>query len=142
MAIPLADFVAYVTEHPLGVVATHDEVRGPEAALVTFAPLPDGDLLFDTQAASRKAHNIAADQRVALVIGTTEESSIQVEGRASLPRDADEQRTWARAYEQRFPDSQSADSAFTMVRIHPRWLRHYIVGGCLHEGDVTWGEAT
>lgn len=138
MAIPLADFVVYVTEHPLGVVATHDEVRGPEAALLTFAPLPDGDVPFDTQVNSRKLRNIKADPRIALVIGTTEESSIQVEGVASLPRDAEEQRAWARAYEQRFPDSQSADAAFTMVRVHPRWLRHYVVGGCLHEGDVAW----
>ncbi len=141
MAIPLADFVTFVTEHPLGVVATFDAERGPEAALLTFAPLPDGDLLFDTQVASRKLHNIRADQRVAVVIGTTEESSIQVEGIASLPRDATEQAEWAHAYEERFPDSQSADTAFTMVRVHPHWLRHYIVGGCLHEGDVAWRDA-
>ena len=138
MAIPLPDFIAYVTEHPLGVVATLNVERGPEAALLSFAPLPDGDVLFDTQVSSRKAHNLAADPRVALVIGTTEESSIQVEGTASLPRDATEQQAWVRAYEQRFPDSQASDNAFTMVRVHPRWLRHYIVGGCLHEGDVAW----
>ncbi len=138
MAIPLADFITYVTEHPLGVVATLNAERGPEAALLSFAPLPDGDLLFDTQTASRKACNLATDPRIALVIGTTEESSIQVEGTASLPRDATEQQAWVRAYEQRFPDSQASDNAFTMVRVHPRWLRHYIVGGCLHEGDVAW----
>ena len=139
MPIPLADFVRFVSEHSLGVVSTFDAERGPEAALLTFAPMPDGDLLFDTQVSSRKMHNIVADPRVALVIGTTEESSIQVEGVASLPRDAAEQQEWAQAYEERFPDSQSADTAFTMVRVHPHWLRHYIVGGCIHEGDVAWG---
>ena len=72
MAIPRDDFVRYVTDHPLGVVSTHDAERGPEAALLTLAPLPDGDVLFDTQVSSRKAHNLAADPRVALVIGTTE----------------------------------------------------------------------
>ena len=138
MPIPLADFITFVTDHPLGVVATLNAERGPEAALLYLAPLPDGDLLFDTQTASRKAHNLAADPRVALVIGAAEDSSIQLEGVASLPRDAAEQQAWARAYEERFPDSQAPDSAFTMVRVHPRWLRHYVVGGCIHEGDVTW----
>ncbi|HHU39094.1 MAG TPA: pyridoxamine 5'-phosphate oxidase family protein [Propionibacterium sp.] len=138
MPIPLADFIAFVTQNPLGVVATVNGDRGPEAALLTFAPMPDGDVLFDTQISSRKAHNLAADPRVALVIGTSEESSLQVEGTASLPRDADEQRAWARAYEERFPDSQSDDAAFTMVRVHPTWLRHYIVGDTIHEGEVAW----
>ena len=138
MAIPLADFITYVTEHPLGVVATLNVERGPEAALLTLAPLPDGDVLFDTQVSSRKAHNLAADPRVALVIGTTEESSIQVEGTAAFPADAAEQRAWAAAYEARFPDSQAADAAFTIVRVHPHWLRHYIVGDTIHEGPVDW----
>ena len=138
MAIPLADFITYVTEHPLGVVATLNAERGPEAALLSFAPLPDGDLLFDTQTASRKACNLATDPRIALVIGTTEESSIQVEGTAAFPADAAEQRAWAAAYEARFPDSQAADAAFTIVRVHPHWLRHYIVGDTIHEGPVDW----
>ena len=138
MAIPLPDFIAYVTEHPLGVVATLNVERGPEAALLSFAPLPDGDLLFDTQTASRKACNLATDPRIALVIGTTEESSIQVEGTAAFPADAAEQRAWAAAYEARFPDSQAADAAFTIVRVHPHWLRHYIVGDTIHEGPVDW----
>ena len=138
MAIPRDDFVRYVTDHPLGVVSTHDAERGPEAALLTLAPLPDGDVLFDTQVSSRKAHNLAADPRVALVIGTTEESSIQVEGTAAVPADAAEQRAWAAAYEARFPDSQAADAAFTIVRVHPHWLRHYIVGDTIHEGPVDW----
>ena len=138
MAIPLPDFIAYVTEHPLGVVATLNVERGPEAALLSFAPLPDGDLLFDTQTASRKACNLATDPRIALVIGTTEESSIQVEGTAAFPADAAEQRAWAAAYEARFPDSQAADAAFTIVRVHPHWLRHYLVGDTIHEGPVDW----
>ena len=95
-------------------------------------------MLFDAQVSSRKAHNLAADPRVALVIGTTEESSIQVEGTAAFPADAAEQRAWAAAYEARFPDSQAADAAFTIVRVHPHWLRHYIVGDTIHEGPVDW----
>lgn len=138
MAIPLADFISFVTDHPLGVVATVNADRGPQSALVTFASCEDGDIVFDTQVGSRKVTNLTADPRIALVIGTSEESSIQVEGTASLPRDAAEQRAWAQAYEARFPDSQADDAAFTMVRVRPHWLRHYIVGGCLHEGAVDW----
>ena len=54
------DLRAFMAEHPLGVVSTHNAERGPEAALVSFALADDGAILFDTFADSRKMANLQA----------------------------------------------------------------------------------
>lgn len=140
MPMTLAAFRDYVRQFPLGVVSTSDPVRGPEAALLSFAVTPDGDLLFDTLADARKVANIRHDPRVALVIGCVGPSSLQVEGVAALP-DADQRRAWAEAYEAELPGSSAFRPEFTVVRVTVTWLRHYdasVSPALVSEGSPAW----
>ncbi len=140
MPLPLDELVAFVAEHPLGVVATHDPVRGPEAALVSFTVTDDGEVLFDTFISSRKVANLAADGRVALVLGCSGPASIQVEGIASLPS-GEEHARWAAEYERRLPGSSAMKPGVTVVRVEPHWLRVYELSGSgpvVREGAPSW----
>lgn len=140
MPLSLEEFTAFVTEHPLGVVSSHDPVRGPEAALVSFAVTDDGAILFDTFAASRKVANVGADGRVALVLGCSGPLSIQLEGVARLPAD-DQRAGWAAEYERRLPGSTAMEPGMTVVRVEPHWLRVYDVSGptpVVREGAPAW----
>lgn len=139
MAIPLETFRQFVRDNPLGVIATTDHVRGPEAALLTFIATDEGDLLFDTLADARKVRNIESDARAAAVIGTGT-VSIQVEGICTLP-DVDQRLAWGDAYEAQYPGSSALQPEFTVVRLHPTWLRCYDASGpsaVIHEGVPDW----
>jgi general stress protein 26 len=140
MPLSLDEFAAFVAEHPLGVVSTYDPLRGPEAALVSFAVTGDGAILFDTFTASRKVANLAADARVALVLGCTGPVSVQVEGVAALPS-ARERVLWAAEYESRFPGSSAMKPGMTVVRVDPHWLRVYDASAAtavVREGTPSW----
>jgi GNAT superfamily N-acetyltransferase/general stress protein 26 len=140
MPISLEQFAAFVADHPLGVVSTRDPARGPEAALVSFAVTDDGAILFDTFVDSRKVANLAADGRVAIVLGCSGPVSIQVEGTAYLPS-VEERATWAAEYERRLPGSRATRPELTVVRVEPHWLRVYEVaasGPVDREGTPPW----
>ena len=122
------DLRAFIAEHPLGVVSTHNAERGPEAALVSFALADDGAILFDTFADSRKMANLQANPRVAIVLGCTGSVSMQIEGVAKLPS-AEEGFEWAAEYEHHFPGSNVFKSGMTVVRVRPHWIRVYDASG-------------
>lgn len=138
----LEAFAAFVDASPLGVVATVDAEGRPEAALLGLAVTPAGDLLFDARADSRKMTNIARTPQVAVVIGCTGDVSLQVEGDAVVESGA--ARTAAAAlYEGRFPGSHALADGFSIVRVRPRWIRHYDAGvepAVVVEGAPVWAE--
>lgn len=114
----------FIRERALGVVATVD-VRGcPEAALVGLAALDDGTLIFDARADSRKIENITSASDVAVVIGFTDDISIQIEGAASIAVGADRAR-YAVEYTAQFPGSRALDADFALVTVEVRWVRVY-----------------
>jgi hypothetical protein len=117
-------FAEFVRAMPLGVVATADPSGRPEAALVSFAVTPAGDLLFDTPSDSRKLANITANPRLAVVIGCTGDVSIQVEGVAVI-ESGSARETAGRIYEARFPGSRALADGFSIVRLSPGWIRQY-----------------
>jgi pyridoxine/pyridoxamine 5'-phosphate oxidase len=106
------------------VVATVDPAGHPEAALVDLAVTGDGELVFDTTVATRKVANLAANPRVALVIGWSDGVSLQVEGVADILAGA-EREAYGRVYQDQFPGSRVLLDEFAVVRVRPRWLRHY-----------------
>lgn len=120
---PRADLVRFVREHPRAVLATLDPARGPEAALLDVAVTEDGELVLDSRADARKVANVAADPRVALVIGVGE-ACLQVEGEARVADGAERQRL-GRVYEERFPGARALLEGFAVVVVRPRWARLY-----------------
>lgn len=118
------DFVAFVRRARRGVLATVDPAGHPEAALLGLAVDDDATLLLDCPTTSRKMTNLAANPRVALVIGWADDVSIQVEGVAEVLTGA-RRRPAAEVYLGQFPGARVLDEAFALVRVTPRWLRYY-----------------
>jgi pyridoxine/pyridoxamine 5'-phosphate oxidase len=108
----------------MGVIATADDAGNPEAALVDLLATSSGEVIFDTRADARKVDNIAANPRVALVIGWNEGVCVQVEGLADILSGA-EREEYGRIYLERFPGSRVLHEDFAVIRVIPRWLRYY-----------------
>ena len=107
-------------------VATASTAGEPAAALVFYAPLPDGRLLISTHTTSHKWRNLLENAEVALVFGWTfAQPHIQVSGRAELipPGHADFERLGA-LYYRAFPEAAALrDSATAFLIVRPSWAR-------------------
>lgn len=119
-----ASIARFVAAAGCGVVATVSSDGSPEAALVGMAALEDGTLIFNTPDAARKVENLRANRRVAVVIGTPGDVSVQVEGDASIVED-EERQHYGRAYDHRFPGSRALADGFLVVVVRPSWVRVY-----------------
>lgn len=127
MAFDPADvpaFVAFVRAQAQGVVATVSPSGAPQAALVGLAALDDGTLVFDTLAGARKAENLRHDHRIAVVIGTDDAVSVQVDGFARIVHGSLREEYGA-AYNAQFPGSRALDPDFAVVVVRPSWVRVY-----------------
>lgn len=127
MTQELREFLDFVTANPLGVVSTFDAARGPEAALVDFAGTDDGGLLFGSKTEARKMVNIAADPRVAIVIGCVGSVTYQIEGVAEVLEGAERDRLGA-VLQARFPGTPALKEGFSLLRVQPRWVRRWDSG--------------
>lgn len=118
------ELVVFVRARRLGVVATTGPDGHPEAALVGIAATEECELVFDTSARSRKHDNLVRDPRVAVVVGWDDEVTLQIEGVADKPTDADRDRCLT-AYFAQYPDGRqrAEDPDITHFRIRPRWAR-------------------
>lgn len=118
------EFIDFVADHPLGVVSTFDTTHGPEAALVDFAAIGDGSLLFGSKTDARKMRNITADSRVAVVVGCTGTVTYQAEGVAE-ELSGDEHRRLGAEFTKRFPDTMALAPGFSLLRIRLGWVRRW-----------------
>jgi hypothetical protein len=118
------EFAGFVRLAGMGVVATVDAEGNPEAALVDLAATSAGEVIFDSAVAARKVGNIAANPRVALVVGWSDGVSVQVEGLADTLTGT-ERAEYGRIYTESFPGSRALLDEFAIVRVRPRWLRYY-----------------
>ncbi len=139
----LKDFVEFVRERGLAVVATRGSGGAPEAALVGITATDDGDLVFDTSMRSRKYRNIQAFPAVAVVVGWDDEVTVQCEGTAGTPAGADRDRCLS-AYFSQYPDGRqrAEDPDITHIRVKPQWIRYsdYRPGTFgVHEMDLNGG---
>ena len=115
----------FIDRHRLAVLATVSPARLPEAAVVGFAATEDLELVFDTEASSRKAENLRGHPRIALVIGWDREITLQYEGVAEEVRGAAGAR-YLEAYFAKWPDggARAALPGITHFRVRPTWVRY------------------
>jgi len=85
------------------------------------------EIVFDTLSTSRKAMNLRANPRMALVIGGWHDDdprTLQIEGDVDFP-EGDELKRLAEVYYAVFPDGPSRLDwpELVYVRLRPRWAR-------------------
>lgn len=119
------DVFEFLRGKRLAVIATADSSGAPEAALVGFATAPDGRLIFDTSANSRKAANLATRPEIAVVVGWENEISVQIEGVARRPSDA-ELAAAKEVYFAVWPDGRARETwpDIAYIVVTPHWLRY------------------
>jgi Pyridoxamine 5'-phosphate oxidase len=120
-AVDQGQFINFVRQRGLAVVATRGADGAPQAALIGITATEGGELVFDTSRGSRKYRNLSAFAQVALVIGWT----VQCEGTADIPTGADRDRC-LQAYFAQYPDGveRAHDRDIVHVRVRPSWLRY------------------
>ena len=119
-----ASVASFVRKHAKAVVATVSLDGWPEAALVGMAALDDGTLIFDTERTARKVDNLRGQRRVAVVVGTEGEISVQIEGPAVIT-DGVERTRFGAAYDAQFPGSRALEPDFAVIVVRPDWVRVY-----------------
>ena len=120
--------LAFLRSHRWAVEATVAPDGGPQAALIAFGVTEQFEFVFDTLKSTRKAINLDANPRVALVVGgwgDGDPRTLQCEGIADVPEGDELQRLQA-AYFAAFPDGPQrlAWPGITYVRVMPTWMRY------------------
>ena len=114
----------YVRARGDAVVSTLGVAGEPQAAYLSITATDAGELVFDAKADSRKVANLRRDNRIAVVVGGADGTTLQVQGAADFPAGADLVRC-AEAYTSAFP--QFADSLHSegvvVIRVTVDWAR-------------------
>ena len=123
-----SDLLTFLRSHRWAIEATVSATLAPQAAIIGIAVTDLLELVFDTLASSRKAANLRANPRIALVIGGWNDSdprTVQYEGVADLPNGAELDRL-KQAYFAAFPDGPTRLSwpGIAYVRVKPAWVRY------------------
>ena len=122
-----ADLLTFLRAHRYAAEASVSRDTGVQAAVIGIAVLDTFEIIFDTIATSRKAHNLVQDPRIALVIGglSGEEQSVQYEGVADRPTGVELTRI-QECYFKVFPDGRDrlAWPNLIYLRVRPQWMRY------------------
>jgi hypothetical protein len=118
----------FMREHPLAVQSSAPDVGRPQSAVVGIAVSDMFEIVFDTDAESRKVRNLRQAPGIALVIGGIEpgdERSVQYEGIADEPEGTELERL-QELYFQVFPDGRERQRwpGITYIRARPAWIRY------------------
>lgn len=122
------DILTFIRMHKWAIEATTSSTFAPQAAIIGIAATNQLELVFDTLATSRKAANLRANQRIALVIGgwaVDDPRTVQYEGVTDFPAGAELE--WLKqVYFAAFPDGPTREAwpGITYVRVKPTWLRY------------------
>lgn len=119
-----ASVAAFARAERLVVVATVSPEGAPEAALVDIAADDDGTFFFTAKHTTRKIANLEALPQAAMVIGTTGNVSLQLEGDAYVAT-GEERATLAEAYLAHYPSGRVEAPDFDVVVLRPTWVRMY-----------------
>ncbi|GAA5208768.1 pyridoxamine 5'-phosphate oxidase family protein [Microbacterium kyungheense] len=119
-----ASVVAFLRDHGRGVVATVSPDGSPEAALVGLVALDDGSILFNAFASSRKVANLRVQPAIALVVGTSGDVTLQIEGTAALAP-LDRRDALGEEFLRHAPGSRVHDEAIALIVVTPQWVRCY-----------------
>ncbi len=120
-----AELVTFLRRYRLAVQASVARDGAPQAAVVGFAVSDDLEIVFDTLESTRKYQNLAADPRIALVIGWDHEATAQIEGVVDFPTGAELARI-RDVYFTSYPDGRDrlAWPGITHARVRPTWIRY------------------
>jgi hypothetical protein len=117
--------LSYMRAQPWAVEASVTLQGAPQAAVIGVAVTDRWELLFDTVTQSRKHQNLIKNPRVAFVIGWEHERTVQYEGIAEIPSEAELPDVRA-YYFDRFPDGPTRQTWPGLVywRVRPTWIRY------------------
>jgi Pyridoxamine 5'-phosphate oxidase len=123
-----AALLAFLRAERHAAVASVAADGAPQAAVVGVVVSDDFEVFFDTLERTRKAVNLRARGRSALVLGgfePTAQRTVQLEGVADEPRGTELERLKA-LYFERFLDgpTRQAWPGLIYVRVRPTWLRY------------------
>lgn len=120
-----AELISFLRRYKLAVQASVGPDGAPQAAVVGFAVSDALELVFDTTEDTRKARNLVADPRIALVVGWDHAITAQIEGVADFPVGPELERIRA-CYFVAYPDGRErlAWPGITHVRVRPTWVRY------------------
>jgi len=121
------DLLQFLQSHRLAVQTSVSALGTPQAAVVGIAVSDRFEIIFDTLASTRKAVNLRANPKAALVVGgltNGDERTAQIEGLADEPSGAELERL-TRVYYDVYPDGPSRLSwdGLIYVRVRPAWIR-------------------
>jgi len=121
------DLLQFLQSHRLAVQTSVSASGTPQAAVVGIAVSDRFEIVFDTLASTRKAVNLRANPKAALVVGgltNGDERTAQIEGLADEPSGAELERS-TRVYYDVYPDGPSRLSwdGLIYVRVRPAWIR-------------------
>lgn len=119
-----ADIQAFIAANRYGVIATNSPFGAPESAVVGLAASMALELVFDTLGSTRKVANLRRNPNISVVVGFSDEGTLQYEGLADEPGGEDLERM-QHVYFGAFPDgpARQAWAGITYVRIRPSWLK-------------------
>ncbi len=119
------ELLSYMRAQAWAVEASVTPDGAPQAAVLGVAITDRWEILFDTLIQSRKHQNLVQSPRVAFVIGWEHERTVQYEGIAAIPSDAELAEVQA-CYFNRFPDGTTRKSWPGIVywRARPTWIRY------------------
>lgn len=106
-------------QYPIGVVATVNEQKLPEAAIVGLAANDDLQVLFGTSNLTRKYRNLQENPHVAITVGDFE-AEVQYEGTAQAISLDDAKENFPRV-----PGGERylSDPTQTWWQVTPTWMR-------------------
>ena len=116
------DLINYVRAQGAGVISTLGPTGEPQGAYLAITATDAGELVFDAKADSRKVANLRRDPRIAVVVGGSDGTTMQLEGTADFPNGAELARVSA-AYAGAFPQFADSvgDPAIVFVRVLVNW---------------------
>ncbi|MFO0738854.1 MAG: pyridoxamine 5'-phosphate oxidase family protein [Labilithrix sp.] len=118
------ELVEFLRAQKWAVETSVTTAGAPQAAVVGVAVSDELELVFDTLGDTRKAANLRADPRIALVMGWDDGKTAQIEGVADEPQ-GDELARIKKVYLAKFPDGVEREAwpLITYFRVRPTWIR-------------------
>jgi hypothetical protein len=119
------DIYDFLKDQRYGVVSSIAADGTPQSALVGIATTPQFVIIFDTLKSSRKYSNLLSEPRCSLVVGWSDERSVQLEGVANEPA-GDELPLLEEAYFAVWPEGAPRRNRpdLTYFCIRTTWLRY------------------
>lgn len=125
VAVTEPELHRFLLQYKLGVLGTIGDGNVPQSALVGIAVTDNLEIIFDTVKSSRKYHNLINRPACSLVIGWTEEQTVQYEGYAN-ELSGGEMQHCQQIYFHTWPECRTHLSwpGIVYFVVRPRWIRY------------------